>query len=167
MSGPSLRTTAARQMSAATSMTPRESLWSTSQRPTECQVDAQAAKRFVLALLQFGYAVVPKPRRTAPHRHIAVPDREFPHAIAAFQPAELEGGRQPQRHGDDWVRVVALVFVLMQRQPGAGLVTVDQACIGRETRVAGILRGAARQSPEAVRHRRPWPAALRVDPIVA
>ena len=73
----------------------------------------------MLAVLQLRHTVVGKPRRAAPHYHVAVPKNKLLHAVAPLQPAELEGGRQTQRHGDDRVTIIALVSVLMQRQPGS------------------------------------------------
>jgi hypothetical protein len=103
----------------------------------------------VLAALQLGHAVLGEPRHTAPHHRIAMPYHEAPHSIAALRPAELEGGRQTQRHRDNRVRIVSLVPVLVQRQPGARSIAVDEARIRHETRVAGPIRGTARQLAEA------------------
>ena len=63
--------------------------------------------------------------------------------------------------------VVSLVPVLVQRQPGARSIAVDEARIRHETRVAGPIRGTARQLAEALRHRRPRLAGFGVDPIIA
>ena len=77
------------------------------------------AKKRVLAGLQLGNAVVGEPRQAAPYDHLAVSDGEIAHGVATLRPAELEDCGQPQRDGDDRVCIVALLPVLMQRQPGA------------------------------------------------
>src|SRR5262249_40178052 len=63
--------------------------------------------------------------------------------------------------------VILLVLVLVQRQPCAGLVLVDQAGVGHEAGEAGIVSGATRQVEEGLRHRRPRLAALGVARVVA
>src|SRR3954471_12154681 len=99
--------------------------WSVLFRPAVRQVDAAVARKRVLAPLQPGYAVVKEPRHAAPHGHVTVPKQKIPHGIAPLRSPELEDGRQTQRHGDDRVRIVALVPVLMQRQPATWRVAID------------------------------------------
>src|SRR5215467_14117341 len=100
-----------------------------------------------MSVLQFLHPVVAKTRRTPPDGNIAVLESELVHRIVASQPAKLERRRQTQRHGDDWMGEIALVFVLVERQARTRLVAVDQACIGAELGIAG--------------HRRRGPARLR------
>jgi hypothetical protein len=76
------------------------------------------AQKLVLTVLEPGNAMISEPRLVAPHNDITVPKQERPYRIATLRPAELEGGRKTQRHGNDRVRIVALVPVLMQRRPG-------------------------------------------------
>jgi len=54
------------------------------QRAAECQIDAQAAERRMLALFELGDAVIIEAGRPSPHGDIAMPDRKFMHGIAAF-----------------------------------------------------------------------------------
>ena len=62
---------------------------------------------------------------------------------------------------------VGFVAVLVQRQARAGLVAVDQAGLGPEARITGGQCGSIGEFNECRRHRRPVPAAVRVDRIVA
>src|SRR5947208_17110446 len=121
----------------------------------------------MLAALQLGHAVISEPRHTPPHHRIAMPYHETPPSIAALRPAELEGGRQTHRHRDNRVPVVSLVPVLVQRQPGARRIAVDQARIRHKAGVAGPIRGTARELAEALRHRRPRLAGFGADPSIA
>ena len=92
----------------------------------------------MLAILQHCNAVVAEPRRRpAPDRNVTVTQRVFLYRIGALRPAELEGRGQAERSGNDRIGEIALVLVLVQRQPRAGLVPVDQAGIGPEAGISG------------------------------
>ena len=74
-------------------------------------------------------------------------------------------GRPSDR--DHRCREVALVPVLMQREPRARLVAVDEARIGREIGEPGLVGGGHCDAPERRRHGRPGPSAQRIKRIVA
>ena len=116
---------------------------SVSLRPAERQVDAAVAQKRVLAALQLGHAVVSRAatRRPTRPRHRA----EAENSLRDRDVSALRTGRRPadpatRRRSD---AQVALVPVLMQRQPSAWRIAVDQAGIRHEARVAGLIRGAA------------------------
>ena len=102
----------------------------------------------MLAILQHCNAVAAEPRRPAPDRNVTVTQRVFLYRIGALQSAELEGRGQAARNENDWIGEIALVLVMVQRQPRAGPVPVDQAGVGSEVGVAG-LRGRLGRRKEA------------------
>ena len=97
-------------------------------------------------VLERGDAVVKEPRRAAPDGDVAMAKRISGDRIAALQAAELEDGQQPERDRDDRLREIALVPVLMQRQPGTRLVAVDQAGVRREVLIARFRGGLGREA---------------------
>ena len=95
-------------------------------------------------------SVEPEPRRAAPNGDVTVTQRVFGDRIGPFQAPELEDGRQSERDRDDRFCEVALVPVLMQRQPRARLVAVDQAGVRREVLIsASAAASAARRRKES------------------
>ena len=101
------------------------------------------------------HAVVAQPRRSAPHDHVAVHERHALALVVARRAAEQKHCGQAERDRDDRRTEIALVFVLVQRQPRAGIVAIDQACIGLEVGKAGARRG---RCWPAARMRVAWPA---------
>ena len=101
----------------------------------------------MLAALQLGHAVMGEARHAAPHHHIAMPHQKALHRIATLWTTKLEGGQQTQRYRDNRVRIVSLVPILVQCQPAAWRIAVDQARIWHETGIAGPIRGTAPSWP--------------------
>jgi hypothetical protein len=87
--------------------------------------------------------------------------------VAALGAAEQEHRRHPERHRNDGRAVVALIAVLVQRQPGAGQVLVDEAGVGGEPVVACGACRIGGQCLQCRRHGRPGPAAVGVERVVA
>ncbi len=108
-----------------------------------------------------------QPVGAAPHHHVAMRERHALDRVAAREPAELEHRRHAQRHRNDRRAMVAFVAVLVQREPRAGLVAVDQAGIGPEAREARRLGRLAREPRERGGHRGPGLLRQRIDRVVA
>ena len=69
--------------------------------------------------------------RAAPDHDIAMQQWHPARTVGAFQATPEKDGGDPQGHRHDGFAQVALVAVLVQREPRARLVTVDEADIGR------------------------------------
>ena len=120
------------------------------------QVDASRARRTdAREFRERRDAVVAQPARAAPHDDVAVLERRRSGRSLRFKPPNRNVGRHAERHGHDRLREVALVLVLMQRQPRAGLVAVDEARVGREAREPARPRPLARERRACRRQRRP------------
>ena len=109
----------------------------------------------MLRFFQRRHAVVAQPAGPAPNDDVAVREGHAQRSLVALQSTEQEHRRHAERHRDDRLREVPLVFVLMQRQPRAGLVAIDEAGIGRETGEARSRRRVAREPEHHRRDRRP------------
>src|SRR5665213_2370499 len=88
-----------------------------SKRPAERQIDAATPGQLIVAVVERLDAVKGQPRGAAPHGDVAAFQPEPARPVAAPRAAEQEHRRQPERDRDDGRREVALVLVLMQRQP--------------------------------------------------
>ena len=108
----------------------------------------------MLALLECQYAVMEPPRRTAPDDDIAMEERHAQHLVAPAISAELEDRRQAEGHRDHRVAEIPLVPVLMQGEPGPGLIAVDQTGIGNEFRKTRLRGDRPGQLTEQRRHGR-------------
>src|SRR5262245_23225682 len=86
-------------------------------------------------------AVEREPRGPAPDDDVTALEPHAAGAILASRAAEEKDRWQAERDGDDRCGEVALVAILMQRQPRAGLVAVDQARVGLEARIARRVGG--------------------------
>src|SRR5437016_13672739 len=89
----------------------------TSERLAQSQVDAAAAGERVVSIGERRDAVVGEPRGAAPHCDVAAIQAHAAQPIAAARAAEQEHRRQPQRYGYDRSAEVALVSVLVEREP--------------------------------------------------
>ena len=81
--------------------------------------------------------MIGEPRRAAEDEGVAMGERHRPGGCGAAVAAEQEDRRQAERDRDDRLAEVALVAVLVKRQPRTRLVEIDQAGIGREPVEAG------------------------------
>ena len=106
-------------------------------------------------LLERHHPVKAKAVHPAPHDHVAVLERHAHRPFAAQVTAEEEHRGHAQRNGHDGEPEIPFVAVLVQRQPGAGQVAVDQAGVRRKSGEARQCRRLLRQAQEHVRHRRP------------
>src|SRR5438132_13427525 len=111
--------------------------------------------------------MVGQARRATPDDDVAALQRNASGPVATAQAAKQEYRRQAERNRDDRRRQIALVFVAMQRQPGSGLVPVDQASVRLEPRKARRISRAHGQLSEGSWYRRPAAAGHRVGALVA
>src|SRR5260370_41374067 len=81
--------------------------------------------------------------------------------------AKQECPRQAERNRDDRRRQIALVFVAMQRQPGSGLVPVDQASVRLEPDEACGVGSIPGQPPKRYWDWRPAAAGHRARRLLA
>src|SRR5215472_15749456 len=98
----------------------------------------------MLSLLECQHTVMEEPRRAAPDDDIAMEERHAQQLVGSPIPAELKDRRQAERYRDHGVAEIPLVPVLMQGEPGPGLIAVDQTGIGnefRKTRLRGDRPG--------------------------
>src|SRR6266446_2771775 len=109
----------------------------------------------MLAIGERRDAMVGQARRATPDDDVAVLQRNAPGPVAAAHTAEQEYRRQAERNRDDRRRQIAFVFVAMQRQPGYGLIPVDQASVGFEPGEARGISSTPGQIAERSRDRRP------------
>src|SRR5450631_2264977 len=120
-----------------------------------------------MAVFQRKHAVMMQAGSAAPDHDIAVLQRYSTVSVRPGVAAEQENRRQAERHRHDGRAEITLVLVLMQSEPGAGLVPVHEACIGLEARVAGGSRSGSGQFEKFRRHRWPRPAVQGIAGIVA
>src|SRR5262245_11314891 len=113
------------------------------------------------------YAVVDEPRRAAPHEDISMLDAEAARRIGPTKRAEQKCCGKAERDRDDGVSVVQLIFVLVEREPRADCVAVDETGVRLEARKASSGSGALREGEERWRHRGPWPAGDGIERRVA
>src|SRR6187551_1461961 len=103
-------------------------------RLAERQIDPAAAQPFVMARLHRRHTVVIQPRRPAPHDGVAMSQWHAQRPIGALASSEEKDRGQTQRNRYDRRVEVALVAILMQREPRTRRVTIDEARIGDEAR---------------------------------
>src|SRR6266545_4852982 len=108
-----------------------------------------------------------EPCRATPHDNITALQPHATWPIVTTRAAEEKDRRQPERDRDDRRAEVALVPVLVHREPSAGLVAVDQARIGLEAGESTRSGGARGDALKDGRQRRPGPSRHRVDRLVA
>src|SRR5213593_3089384 len=136
-------------------------------RLPERQVDTVPARQGMMSWLERHDAVIPKSGGTSPDHHVAVSQRDATWRIRSTEPAEQEDGRQSERDRHDRRGEILLVLVLVERQAGSRLVSVDEARVGSEA-VESRPRGRlGSEVGEHVGHRRPATPALRVMAVVA
>lgn len=121
----------------------------------EGEVQALLAQARVRRPFERGHAVKTQAVLATPHGHVAVMQEEAPDRVVAALTAEQEGGAHAEGDGHHGGVEAAFVAVLVQAQAGAGLVAVEQAGVGVETREAGSFGRLAGQLAEAFRHGRP------------
>src|SRR5437667_12376469 len=138
-----------------------------SSRLAKSQVDALLAEQIMMCRLERLHAVIAQAIGAAPDHDVAVLERYAAGPVGPFQPAEQKNRRNAERDRDDRRTEVALVLVLMQRQPGAGQVLVDEARVGHKAVEAGERCGVVRKPQERGRHCRPLLAGLWIGCVVA
>jgi hypothetical protein len=119
-------------------------MWPLRACPAQREVDASLSRERMLRGFQGGHTVIAQPARAAENDDVAMSDVEAQRPLLALHPAEQEHGRNAERDGHDRLAEVALVPVLMQGEARAGLVTIDEACVRRETRETGRVGRVAR-----------------------
>ena len=87
-----------------------------------------------MAFLERHHAMVTKSRGTAPDRHVAMHHRYASYFVTSIQAAKQKDRWYSERYGNNRLRKIMLVFVLVQRQLCARLIAIDQARIGLEIR---------------------------------
>ena len=87
--------------------------------------------------------MIGKARRPAPDHDVPMIEANASRPVVAPVTTEQEDRRQPERHRDNWLLSVALVAILMERQPCAGFVAVDQTGVGREITIPGLFPASA------------------------
>src|SRR5438046_3544549 len=132
-----------------------------SSRLAKSQVDALLAEQIMMCRLERLHAVIAQAIGAAPDHDVAVLERYAAGLVGPFQPAEQKNRRNAERDRDDRRTEVALVLVLMQRQPGAGQVLVAEAGVPNKGVEAGVRSGVARKPQERGRHCRPVLPGLR------
>ena len=103
-----------------------------------------------------------QPRGSSPHYHVPMHQPPAPGAVCAAGGAKQKHRRQPQGQRDDGLAQVLLVFVLVQREFGAGRVLIDQAGVGLKVGVTRLRCGALGQVHQALRHGGPGLTGGRV-----
>src|SRR2546422_8238724 len=131
-------------------------------RLPERQVDTVPAHQGMMSLLERHDAVIPKSGGTSPDHHVAVSQRDATWRIRSMEPAEQEDGRQSERDRHDRRLEIPLVLVLVERQAGSRLVSVDEARVGSEAVESRARCRLGSEGGEHIGHRRPAAAALRV-----
>ncbi|MPN01862.1 hypothetical protein SDC9_149074 [bioreactor metagenome] len=90
-----------------------------------------------------------------------------PGGILARRSAPEKAASQAQRDRDYGRSKVVLVLVAVQAHARTRLIAVDQAGVGRKTRIAGQRRSPGGLLAQKSRDGRPGPAGLRIDSAVA
>src|SRR5439155_2968972 len=152
---------------AASSRCSSRRLSTDSGRLPERQVDTVPAHQGMMSLLERHDAVIPKSGGTSPDHHVAVSQRDATWRIGSMESAEQEDGRQSERDRHDRRLEVPLVLVLVERQAGSRLVSVDEARVGSEAVESRARCRLGSEVGEHIGHRRPATPALRVMAVVA
>ena len=105
----------------------------------ECQVDSLRAQQRMHAVLHRQHAVETHAIHTAPYDNITMRKRHPHRIVAPCKAAEQEPGRQAERHRYNRRDAVVLIAILMQCQPRARSVVVDQAGIRHVAGKAGRM----------------------------
>ena len=109
-------------------------------RLTEGEVEAVSSGQWVGTVLQWVHSVVAQSGGPAPDEDVAMSDRHADGLVGTFQTSEEKDSGKPERDGDDWFLEIVLVLVLMQREPCAWLIAIDEAGIWYEGRVTRFCR---------------------------
>src|SRR5581483_1980766 len=130
------------------------------------QIETLRSHHGVIAFGERRDAVIEQPRRSAPHRDIAMLEAKAPRLVAPLQAAEHENRRQTERYRDNRRAEVEFILVLMQRHLRAVHVAIDQADLWRETGEAGGIGSTIGKLAKNRRHCRPRLAGFGIDGIV-
>src|SRR5579859_7616685 len=99
-------------------------------RLAEGQVDTLAAEQRVLAIGEWRDTMEDQPRGSTPDDDVAMLQAVARSLISAFQSTPQEDRVQAERDGDDRRVIILFVAVLVQRQPRARFIAIDEE-IGR------------------------------------
>src|SRR5262249_36779140 len=112
-------------------------------------------------------AVIDEPRRTAPHDHVAVFDRDAAHRVGTALAAPQEHRGKADRNLNNRGTGIVLVAILMETEFRARDIAVDEAGVRIvlfETRFGGRALGKAEEGPG---HRRPSDSSFWIQGIVS
>src|SRR5215470_9875077 len=73
-----------------------------------------------------------EPRRSAPNYDVAMAQFDAFRFVGAVLATEQKDRRNAERYRYDRLGEILLVFVLMKREPRAGLIAIDEASIGKK-----------------------------------
>ena len=123
----------------------------TLERASESEIDPRSSKLFVPPVFKLLDPVKAEARDAAPHRDITVAHTVSPDRIASLYATEFKCRRQAKRYGNDRLRQITLIFVLMKREPSARLVAIDEAGIRHKAGVTRIFGSGSRECKKRTR----------------
>lgn len=110
-------------------------------------------------------AVEAHTRWAAPYDYIAVFEEDAFRLVDALQTAQQEDALETEGDGDDGLRHIAFVPVLVHPQFGASLVSIDVAGVGAEMREAGSDGATDGEIMQNARHGRPFASYFGARPV--
>src|SRR5215471_4826709 len=116
----------------------------------EGEIETNSAGQGMLSLLERSDTMIDEPRRTAPHNHVAVFDREAAHRFGTALAAPQEHRGKAERNRNNRGPGIVLVAILMETEFGARDIAVDEAGVRIvlfETRFGGRTLGKAEECP--------------------
>ena len=105
----------------------------------EREIEAVWAGQRMTAGRELIDAVIREASGTAPNRDVTILDWNASGFVGASKTTEEKHRGKAKRNRNDGLREVLFVAILMQRQPRAGLVSVNETDIGIEINESGIL----------------------------
>src|SRR5258705_13757057 len=91
----------------------------------EREIDPIFSEQRMMAFLERHHSVIMKPRRAPPNSYITVRYRHTHGLVGSLQPAKEEYCRNAEGNRNYRRTKIPFVLVLMQGQPGSGLVAID------------------------------------------
>src|SRR6266581_2207850 len=92
------------------------------------------------AFFEWHDAVIAKSRWASPNHHVAVGNWNSNRLVSALLSTVQKDRRKTERNRNDWLLEISLILVLMQREPCAGLIAIDEAGVWNKSAKACFLR---------------------------
>jgi len=133
------------------------------ERPAESEIDATGAREGADSFFKRGDAVIGKASGSTPDNDVATFEAVAAWAVFAGVATEEKRGGQAERYRDDGLVEIQLVLILMQGEAGPGLIAVDEAGVGLETRESAGGGGTCGELREESGHGGPRVAGFGID----